>query len=503
MNDSPPKATIFVAGATGYIGGRLIPRLLEQGFSVRALARNPNKISGRSWAAHPQLTIYGGDILDLNILTKIMAGCQAAYYLIHSMRPDVADFAATDRRAATNMATAAEQNNLEQIIYLGGLGDDSQLLSHHLQSRSEVGHILKQGSVPVTILRAAMIIGSGSASFEILRYLVEHLPVMITPRWVNTPCQPIGIRNVLYYLIQCLEEPQTRGQTFDIGQPNIYTYRDLMEIYAQEAGLKKRWIIPVPVLTPRLSSYWIHMVTPVPAAIARPLAEGLSNPVICREHRITRIIPQELFDARKAISLALERIRQHSIETTWSDSGRTPPAEWRIEGDPEWAGGHVFKDSRSISLKGQPEEIWPAIKRLGGDVGYYYADWLWRLRGFIDKLCGGVGLRRGRRNADELYPGDALDFWRVVAVEKNHFLMLSAEMKLPGKAVLQFRIKIIDKQHIKLIQTAYFLPRGLMGLCYWYAVMPFHHFVFNGMLAGIVTAAGKERTTPIHKNSET
>ncbi len=495
------KPTVFIAGATGYIGGRLIPRLLDQGYPVKALARNPEKLSARPWAAHPQFTICKGDILDQESLKQSMSGCQAAYYLVHSMNPEVRDFAETDRLAATNMANAAAANQLQQIIYLGGLGDQQGHLSHHLQSRSEVGEILQQGSVPVTILRAAMIIGSGSASFEILRYLVEHLPVMITPRWVNTPCQPIGIRNVLHYLTECLEQPQMLGQTYDIGQPNIYSYRELMEIYADEAGLHKRWIIPVPVLTPRLSSYWIHMVTPVPAAIARPLAEGLSNPVICREHRITHLIPQQLFDARKAIRLALERTRQHSIETTWSDSGQAPPAEWRIEGDPEWAGGHIFKDSRSITLEGQPAEIWPAIKRLGGDVGYYYADWLWRLRGFIDKLCGGVGLRRGRRSAEELYPGDALDFWRVVAIEKDHFLMLSAEMKLPGKAVLQFRLKTIDQRHTELIQTAYFLPRGLAGLLYWYAVLPFHHFVFNGMLRGIAEAAGKNENAPIIKQA--
>ena len=495
------KPTVFVAGATGYIGGRLIPRLLAQGFAVKALARNPDKLAARPWAAHPQLTICPGDVLDQQALNEALTGCQAAYYLIHSMNPGVDDFAQTDRIAATNMATAAAANKLEQIIYLGGLGDHQHGLSHHLQSRSEVGELLQQGSVPVTILRAAMIIGSGSASFEILRYLVEHLPVMITPRWVDTPCQPIGVRNVLHYLIGCLEQPQTRGQTFDIGQPNIYSYRDLMQIYADEAGLKKRWIIPVPVLTPRLSSYWIHMVTPVPAAIARPLAEGLSNPVICREHRITRLIPQQLFDARTAIRLALDRTRQHSIETAWSDSGQAPPAEWTLAGDPEWAGGHIFNDSRSVTLEASAEEIWPAVSRIGGEVGYYYADWLWRLRGRIDKICGGVGLRRGRRSAEELYPGDALDFWRVVAIEKNRFLMLSAEMKLPGKAVLQFRLKQQDDHHVELVQAAYFLPKGLMGLLYWYAVLPFHHFVFNGMLKGIVRAGGKEVTTPIRKTS--
>lgn len=493
--------TVFVAGATGYIGGRLIPRLLEQGYSVKALARNPQKLAARSWASHPRLTICRGDILDPESFEQALSGCEAAFYLIHSMNPTVTDFSATDRQAAINMATAAATNKLEQIIYLGGLGEDNRSLSHHLQSRAEVGRILQQGTVPVTILRAAMIIGSGSASFEILRYLVEHLPIMITPRWVNTPCQPIGIRNVLHYLIGCLEQPATIGQTFDIGQPDIYSYRRLMEIYTEEAGLAKRWIIPVPLLTPRLSSYWIHMVTPVPAAIARPLAAGLSNPVICRENRITRLIPQELFDARKAIRLALERIRQQSVETAWLDSGQVPPAEWSIEGDPDWAGGKIFEDCRAIILEAQPEEIWPAVSSIGGDVGYYYADWLWRLRGFLDKTLGGVGLRRGRRSATEIFPGDAIDFWRVVNLEKDHFLLLSAEMKLPGKAILMFRITKIDSKRVELVQTARFLPKGLVGRLYWYAVMPFHHFVFNGMLRGIVKAAGKSVTRTLCKKA--
>ncbi len=499
MTATAQDKPVFVAGATGYIGGRLIPRLLERGYRVRALARNPDKLAARAWADHRNLTIIRGDALAAAALTRAMAGCGAAYYLVHSMNPGVTDFSRTDRTAAENMATAARQAELSQIIYLGGLGEEQQDLSHHLQSRAEVGLLLRRGPVPVTILRAAMIIGSGSASFEILRYLVEHLPVMITPRWVNTPCQPIGIRNVLTYLIGCLEHPETIGQTFDIGQPNIYSYRELMEIYAEEAKLPKRWIIPVPVLTPRLSSYWIHMVTPVPAAIARPLAEGLSNPVICRENRITRLIPQELFDARKAIRLALDRIRQQQVETAWIDSGQVPPAEWSIEGDPEWAGGSMFDDSRQVILAGQPQDIWPAVSSIGGDSGYYYADWLWQLRGLLDRVIGGVGLRRGRRHPRDLYPGDAVDFWRVVALEKNRFLLLSAEMKLPGKAVLLFRIRALDDNRTELLQTARFLPRGLIGLLYWYAVMPFHHFVFNGMLEGIVRASGKTAIGPVTK----
>lgn len=482
---------IFIAGATGYIGGRLVPRLLAAGYQVRALARAPEKLRDRPWAQHGNLTIIKGDVLDSDSLTQALDGCRAAYYLIHSMNPEVEDFSATDRLAAQNMVSAAEAANLDQIIYLSGLGEEQSKLSHHLQSRTEVGNILRQSTVPVTILRAAMIIGSGSASFEILRYLVDRLPIMITPRWVDTPCQPIGVRNVLHYLIGCLENKHVVGGSFDIGQPEVINYRELMEIYAEEAGLPKRWIIPVPVLTPRLSSYWIHLVTPVPASIARPLAEGLSNPVICKENRITELLPQELFDARKAIRLALDRIRQQTVETSWTDSGEIQPAEWNNPGDPAWAGGSICSDTRRIVLKAEPEEIWPAVSAIGGEVGYYYANWLWRIRGIIDRVFGGVGLCRGRRSTSEIFVGDAVDFWRVVAVEKPEYLLLSAEMKLPGEAVLSFQIKRLDSGHTELQQVARFLPRGLFGLLYWYAVMPFHYYVFNGMLRGIAEASEK------------
>ncbi len=482
---------IFVAGATGYIGARLVPRLLAAGYHVRALARAPKKLSNRPWAQHPKLEIVKGDVLDKAALREALRHCRAAYYLVHSMNPDVGDFASTDRDAARNMAEAAAEEQLQQIVYLSGLGDEQSKLSHHLQSRTEVGTILSQGSVPVTILRAAMIIGSGSASFEILRYLVDRLPVMVTPRWIDTPCQPIGVRNVLHYLVGCIQNSKTIGATFDIGQPEVTSYRELMEIYAEEAGLPRRWVFPVPVLTPRLSSYWIHLVTPVPASIARPLAEGLSNPVICLENRIVELLPQELFDSRKAIRLALDRVKQHQVETSWTDSGEINPAEWSVPGDPSWAGGSFYDDSRRIILEARPEEIWPAVSSIGGEMGYYYANWLWRVRGLMDRFCGGVGLCRGRRSPTELYPGDTIDFWRVIAVQKPDYLMLSAEMKLPGEAVLSFQLKELDNGHTELQQIARFLPRGLLGLLYWYAVVPFHHYVFNGMLQGIAKASEK------------
>jgi len=489
MSDNSKNRPVLVIGATGYIGGRLVPRLLEAGHRVRALARSPQKVAARPWGSHPGLELVRGDVHDRESLVRTARGCRTAYYLVHSMRPEVADFAAADREAAANMAAAAETAGMERIIYLSGLGDDDPELSHHLRSRHEVGKILKAGSVPVTILRAAMIIGSGSASFEILRYLVDRLPVMITPRWVRTDCQPIGVRNVLAYLVACLDHPKAVGETFDIGQEDVVTYRDLMRIYAEEAGLSPRWIIPVPVLTPRLSSLWIHLVTPIPASLARPLAEGLRNRVVCRDTRIRDLVPQELLSCRQAIRLALDRLREQQVESSWTDAGKIPPAEWSIEGDPAWAGGTIFVDARRVVLDGDPETVWPAVTRIGGRTGWYHADWLWQVRGAIDRLFGGVGLSRGRRSSEQLRPGDALDFWRVVAVEKPHRLFLVAEMKLPGKAVLEMRLTETGEGGTELLQSARFLPRGLLGILYWYAVVPFHNIVFDGMLRGMARAA--------------
>ena len=481
---------IFVAGATGYVGGRLVPRLLERGYHVHALIRAPEKVEGRSWATHPNLRIFKGDVLDRTTMTQALHGCRAAFYLVHSMHPGVSDFSSTDRIAAQNMAHAADAAGLQQIIYLGGLGEEHPELSHHLRSRAEVGQILRQGPVPVTILRAAMIIGSGSASFEMLRYLVDRLPIIIAPRKVDTPCQPIGIRNVIYYLIGCLEHPEVIGETFDIGQEEVTNYCELMRIYAEEAGLPQRRIIQLPFLNSRISAYWIHLITPISVSLARPLAQGLKNPVVCRENRITTIIPQELHDARTAIRRALMRTRQHEVETAWSDSGELPPVELSTPGDPAWAGGSMFEDSRRIVVEASAEKIWPSITSLGGDTGYYYADWLWKIRGFMDQLIGGFGLRRGRRSSKILHAGDAVDFWCIVKVERFQTLVLSSEMKLPGEAALIFRLKPAGEGRTEVQQIARFMPKGLLGLAYWYAVLPFHHFVFNGMLRGIAHSSG-------------
>lgn len=486
---------VLVTGATGYVGGRLVPLLLGAGYRVRALGRSLDKLRSRPWGHHPLLELVQGDVMDLASLRRATQGCWAAFYLVHSMTAAARDFPEADRQAARNMAEAAAEAGLDRIIYLGGLGGvDDPNLSEHLRSRHEVAWILQSGAVPTTFLRAAMILGSGGAAFEILRYLVDRLPVMITPRWVHTPVQPIAIRNVLTYLLGCLEQDETRGQTFDIGGPEVLTYRQLMDIYAEEAHLPRRLVIPVPVLTPRLSSYWIHLVTPIPASLAQPLAEGLANPVICQDNRIRDLIPQELLDCRQTIRLALQRIEQQRVETCWSDAGSLVPPEWVSCGDAPYAGGTILSLAYRIGLKATPEEVWQPIIRIGGQTGWYYGDPLWALRGWVDRLLGGSGLRRGRRHPTELRTGDALDFFRVLEIEPERRLLLVAEMKMPGEATLEFRLTPIPDGGTELTQTARFQPRGLAGIIYWYALDPFHKNIYQGMLRAIATATAKPVT---------
>jgi len=409
-----------------------------------------------------------------------MRGCGPAYYLIHSMMAVGLAYRERDRRLARDFAEAAARAGLDRIIYLGGLGETGEGLSEHLTSRREVEAELASGSVPVTILRAAMIIGSGSASFEILRYLVERLPIMVTPRWVSTECQPIAVRNVLHYLRACLDTPETVSRTLDIGGPDVLTYRELMQVMARARRLPPRLIIPVPVLTPRLSSLWIHLVTPISHRIARPLAEGLRNRVVCRNDDAARLMPQRLLTIREAIDAALVSMQSHHVPTTWSDAGPLP-------GDPDWAGGTVYTDRRVTDVCAPPEIAFRAVCRIGGGQGYYAADWLWRLRGWLDRLAGGPGLRRGRRDPEQVAYGEALDFWRVTGIEAGRRLELRAEMKLPGEAELTFEVtpNARNSARCHLVQTARFKPKGLLGLTYWFAVLPLHGLVFRGMLSGI------------------
>jgi len=494
MIEDHQQRPILIAGASGYVGARLAPRLLDAGFQVRTLARTPAKIANQPWGQHSRLEIVQGDVLDPESLKAALSGCQAAFYLVHSMTAGVKDFASVDRQAAENFVAAAALAKIERIIYLTGLGEESDQLSEHLRSRAEVAHIFQQSSVPSTIFRAGVILGSGSASFEILRYLVDRLPVMVTPRWIDTPCQPISIVNVLNYLVETLNLPETIAETYDIGQEKIISYRKLMEVYAEEAGLRRRIVIPVPVLTPRLSSYWINLVTPLPAALARPLVEGLRNPVICHDTKIRTIIPQHLLDCKEAIHQALEEIRLGQVVSSWRESGAMPPAEWRDGSDPQWAGGTCYTDDRMIEVEVQSLLLWRAITCLGGSHGWYFANFLWQVRGWADRIFGGVGLQRGRRCAIDLRIGDTIDFWRVVQLEEGSHLLLIAEMKVPGVATLEFTITKISDKVFRLQQTARFLPRGLAGILYWYTVLPAHHLVFNGMLKGIAEASGGQIT---------
>jgi len=333
-------------------------------------------------------------------------------------------------------------------------------------------------------------LGAGSASFEILRYLVERLPVMTTPRWVRTPCQPIAIRNVLGYLSGCLEREDTAGKTFDIGGPDILTYQDLMRIYAEEAGLHERIIIPVPVLSPRLSSYWLHFMTPVPPSLARPLVEELKSPVVCRENEIKSLIPQKLLTCREAMRIALDRIKQNSVDTCWSDAGEVTEPEWVNCEDADYAGGIIFECGYRAVVRSSVEELWAPVQWLGGSIGWYYADSLWRLRGGMDRIAGGIGLRRGRRHPVDIQTGDTLDFWRVLDVNPPNHLSLHAEMKLPGDAVLEFRLNPLGAVESEIIELSRFLPRGLFGLIYWYSLYPLHQLIFKGMLGEIARRSG-------------
>ncbi|MFC1812641.1 SDR family oxidoreductase [Thermodesulfobacteriota bacterium] len=502
------KDAVLVTGATGYVGGRLVPRLLADGYRVKAMGRSLSKLASRPWADHPMVELAEGDVLNLESLNRAAKGCRAAYYLVHSMIAQDKKFAEADRKSAQNMVKAGADQGLERIIYLGGLGDITHPeMSDHLRSRHEVGDILQSGPVPTTVLRAAMILGSGSASFEILRYLVERLPVMITPKWVSSPCQPISISSVLTYLQGCLENDDVLGQTFDIGDNEVLAYRQIIDIYAEEARLPKRWIIPVPVLTPKLSAYWIHLVTPVPSAIAMPLTEGLSVPVVCKDDRIRRIIPLQPSSCRETIRKALQKIGDRSVETCWSDAGCLLPPEWAYCGDAEYTGGTILRCGYKVVLQATPEDVWAPIGRIGGDTGWYYGNLLWRLRGEIDRIAGGVGLRRGRRHPSELMVGDALDFWRVSEIEPPHKLVLLAEMKLPGEALMEIDIRPMENGQTELKMLSKFVPRGLGGMIYWYTLYPFHELIFKGMLEAIAKnirrpiTFGPVRFTPRLPNS--
>lgn len=472
---------IAVTGATGYIGGRLVPQLLDAGHDVVCLVRNPAKLADDPW--RDRVEVRRADVLEKETLDAGLEGCDAAYYLVHSMGGGDG-FEDKDQKAAANFAAAAESNGLDRIIYLGGMGQEGDL-SPHLRSRHETGKMLASGTTPVTELRAAVVIGSGSISFEMLRYLTEVLPVMTTPRWVETKLQPIAIGDVLKYLVAALgDEPG--DHIYEIGGPDIVSYRDLMHLYADVAGLPRRLIIGVPVLSPGLSSRWIGLVTPLDTKVARPLVDSLRNEVVVTDHPPPAHWDITTTPLRTSMEQALQRQNEADVTTRWTDASSSPALAFRS--DPEWSGGTLFTDHKVIETSASRSALFSAFTRVGGETGYYVHDWAWRLRGFLDSLVGGVGLRRGRRHPTQVALHETIDFWRVADVRNDELLQLAAEMKLPGDAWLEWRIEGDDGSST-LHQTAYFRPRGLFGRLYWYAMLPFHHFIFEAMARRIAEHA--------------
>ena len=437
----PAPLRCLVTGAAGYIGGRLVPELLAAGYPVRCMARDPAKLSGRSWSG--DVDIAAADALDGTALQHVLEGVDVAYYLVHSLGTGPS-FEQRDRAAAASFAAAAVSARVTRIVYLGGItSGDGSGLSPHLRSRAEVGNILLASGVPTAALQAAVIIGSGSASFEMLRYLTERLPVMVTPTWVGTRIQPIAVHDVLRYLVGCAALPAGVNRRFDIGGPDVLTYAEMMRSYSEAAGLRPRVLLPVPLLTPRLSSLWVGLVTPVPAGLARPLVESLRNEVVCSEHDIASYVadpPEGLLPVDRAIALALRHTREGAVSTRWSSAATPGAPSDPLPSDPSWAGGSLYVDARISAVHASPAALWRVIEGIGGETGWYSFPAAWAVRGVLDRLAGGVGLRRGRRDPQHLVPGDALDFWRVEALTPGSLLRLRAEMKLPGLAWLEMAI---------------------------------------------------------------
>jgi uncharacterized protein YbjT (DUF2867 family) len=469
---SPAAQRILIVGASGYIGGRLVPLLRELGHDLTLAGRDARAIADR----FPGTRVIAADLLDPETLPPALEGIDVAYYLAHSMGGGERGFAERDLAAARNFGRAASRAGVGRIVYLGGLGEDGAHLSHHLASRHETGAELAAHGVPVTEFRAAVIIGSGSASFEILRHLTERLPVMITPRWVDTRCQPIGIRDVLDYLVAAAGRPDVTG-VVEIGGPDVRSYGAMMRAYARQRGLR-RLMIPVPVLTPRLSSYWVNLVSPVPAAIARPLIEGLRNEVVVRDPDPAKAFGLSPMPFEEALGRAIERTDRHAVESTWFDAMAR-----RGRASLETVAAHegMIVERRERVVAATPERVFAEVERVGGRAGWPYANVLWRIRGVLDRVVGGVGMRLGRRDPALLRAGDAVDFWRVEAVTRPSLLRLRAEMRVPGRAWLQYEVTP-HANGARLVQTAFFEPKGLPGLAYWYALYPIHGRIFGGMV---------------------
>ncbi|MBV2352996.1 SDR family oxidoreductase [Streptomyces sp. J2-1] len=498
-DDTQGGLRCLVTGGTGYIGGRLVPELLEAGHRVRCLARSPGKLRDHPWVG--DVEVVRGDVTDADSVAEAMRDVDVAYYLVHALGSGD-DFEATDRRAARIFGERAKAAGVRRIVYLGGLTPlhvPEHELSPHLRSRAEVGRILLASGVPTAVLRAAVIIGSGSASFEMLRYLTERLPVMVTPSWVHTRIQPIGVRDVLRVLVGAATLPTDVNRGFDIGGPDVLTYQEMMLRYAKVAELPRRIILPVPVLTPGLSSHWVGVVTPVPASIARPLTESLRHEVVCHEHDIEEYLPSppgHPFSFDEAVRLALQRIRDAQVVTRWSSAAVPGAPSDPLPTDPDWAGGSLYTDERETEVNAPADSLWRVVEGVGGDNGWYSFPLAWALRGWLDRLVGGVGLRRGRRDAQRLRVGDSLDFWRVEEIEPGRLLRLRAEMRLPGLAWLEMRVEEAGPGRSRYHQRALFHPHGLLGQAYWWSVAPFHAVVFGGMARNIARAAESGRGVP-------
>ncbi len=477
MSDKP---LVLLTGATGYVGGRLLKALEARDVRVRCLSRRPEFLQPKVMS---QTEVVPGDVLEKSTLKDAMQAVHTAYYLVHSMG-SAGGFEEADRQGAQNFTDTAKEAGVHRIIYLGGLGEPGRALSPHLRSRHEVGDVLRSSGVQVIELRASIVIGSGSVSFEMVRALVERLPVMITPRWVSVPAQPIGIEDLLQYLIAALELEVSGNQIYEIGGSDRVSYGDVMREYARQRGLR-RLMIPVPVLTPRLSSLWLGLVTPLYARIGRQLVDSIKHPTVCSDDTALTVFPIRPKGMRQAIASALRNEDREFAETRWSDA-------LSATGSPRgWGGvrfGTRFVDSRVAQVHVSREQAFAPIRRIGGTTGWYYGNWLWHLRGFLDLLAGGVGMRRGRRDPDAVWVGDVLDFWRVEAFEPNRRLRLLAEMKLPGRAWLEFEVEG-NGTSSRIRQTAIFDPVGLPGLLYWYLLYSFHRLVFAGMLRGIAAAS--------------
>jgi uncharacterized protein YbjT (DUF2867 family) len=475
---------ILLTGASGYIGKRLLPALLQMGHEVVCVVRDSKRFSSDHLNNHPKVSVFEADFLKPVPVADKIRDIDVAYYLIHSMSSRIEDFEKLEALSAENFVQMVNQTAARQIIYLGGITNEKEL-SRHLASRKRVEEILKSGSVPLTSLKAGIIVGSGSASFEIIRDLVEKLPLMIAPRWLNTRSQPIAIRNVLEYLTGVLLRQETLGKSYDIGGPEILSYKDMLQQYAGVRGLK-RLIFTVPVMTPRLSSYWLYFVTATSYKLAVNLVNSMKVEVVARKNDLSDILGIQALSYRESVRLAFQKIEQNEVLSSWKDSLVSSSTENSLLNHVNVPEAGCFKDVRKKSISIPVDQVVNNIWSIGGDRGWYYANWLWKLRGFVDKLFGGVGLRRGRTSANKISAGDTLDFWRVLVADKENMrLLLYAEMRLPGEAWLEFQI-IESEGKSFLKQTATFRPKGLLGRLYWFSVLPLHFFIFNGMADRIV-----------------